>query len=115
MKQISKYSGLDYRKTMGIFLLCVCMIQPVVAHVIPGELEKMSRTDAATLYLKLGYLHILPLGLDHILFIVSLFLLSPKLKPVLWQATAFTVAHSITLGLAITRSLLRPPKLSSRS
>ncbi|HSZ34484.1 MAG TPA: HupE/UreJ family protein [Puia sp.] len=111
MNKIFKYSGLDYRKTMGIFLLCVCMIQPVVAHVIPGELEKMSRTDAATLYLKLGYLHILPLGFDHILFIVSLFLLSPKLKPVLWQATAFTVAHSITLGLAIYQIITPPTKI----
>jgi hypothetical protein len=33
--------------------------------------------------------------------VLSLFLLSPKLKPVLWQATAFTVAHSVTLGLAM--------------
>ena len=59
----------------------------------------MSGTDAAFVYIELGYNHILPLGLDHILFVLSLFLLSPKLKPVLWQATAFTVAHSITLGL----------------
>jgi HupE / UreJ protein len=75
--------------------------QPLSAHVIVGELEKMSITDAAVLYLRLGYEHIIPLGLDHILFVLSLYLLSPKLKPVLWQATAFTVAHSITLGLAM--------------
>ena len=111
MKQISKYSCIDYRKTMGLFLLCLCLIQPIMAHVIPGELEKMSRTDAAILYLKLGYLHILPLGFDHILFIVSLFLLSPKLKPVLWQATAFTVAHSVTLGLAIYQIITPPTKI----
>lgn len=111
MKQISKYSYIDYRKTMGLFLLCLCLIQPIMAHVIPGELEKMSRTDAAVIYLKLGYLHILPLGFDHILFIVSLFLLSPKLKPVLWQATAFTVAHSVTLGLAIYQIITPPTKI----
>ena len=51
------------------------------AHVVVQELEKMSVTDAAWVYLKLGYTHILPLGLDHILFVLSLFLLSPKLKP----------------------------------
>jgi len=68
----------------------------------------MSGTDAAFVYLKLGYNHILPLGLDHILFVLSLFLLSPKLKPVLWQATAFTVAHSITLGLAMYH-IISPP------
>jgi len=78
------------------------------AHVIVQELDKLSGTDAAWVYLKLGYSHILPLGLDHILFVLSLFMLSPKLKPLLWQATAFTVAHSITLGLAMYH-LIRPP------
>ncbi len=61
----------------------------------------MSSGDTALLYLQLGYKHILPLGLDHILFVLSLFLLSSKLKPVLWQSLAFTVAHSVTLGLAM--------------
>ncbi|HEY2350826.1 MAG TPA: HupE/UreJ family protein [Puia sp.] len=78
------------------------------AHVIVQELDKLSGTDAAWVYLKLGYNHILPLGLDHILFVLSLFLLSPKMKPLLWQATAFTVAHSITLGLAMYH-VISPP------
>src|ERR1700712_888639 len=84
-----------------IILFILFATQPLWAHAVTGELEKMSRTDAAALYLVLGYKHILPLGFDHILFVLSLFLLSPKLKPVLWQATAFTVAHSVTLGLAM--------------
>ena len=81
---------------------------PIWAHVIVKELDKMSGTDAAVVYLKLGYNHILPLGLDHILFVLSLFLLSPKLKPVLWQATTFTIAHSVTLGLAMYH-VISPP------
>ena len=52
-------------------------------------------------YLVLGFEHILPEGTDHILFVLGLFLLSCRLKPLLWQVTAFTVAHSITLGLAM--------------
>jgi hypothetical protein len=52
-------------------------------------------------YLRLGFHHILPEGTDHILFVLGLFLLSCRLKPLLWQVTAFTVAHSITLGLAM--------------
>ena len=52
-------------------------------------------------YLLLGYTHILPKGLDHILFVVGLFLLSARLRPVLVQVTTFTVAHSLTLGLAL--------------
>lgn len=52
-------------------------------------------------YVVLGFKHILPYGLDHILFIIGIFLLSTKLKPLLWQVTMFTVAHTISLGLAI--------------
>ena len=52
-------------------------------------------------YVALGYEHILPKGLDHILFVLGLFLMSTRWKPLLAQVTAFTVAHSITLGLAI--------------
>jgi HupE / UreJ protein len=97
-----------YSRIAGITLLLFLFTQPLWAHAIVGELEKMSRTDAAFLYLKLGYQHILPLGLDHILFVLSLFLLSPKLKPVLWQATAFTIAHSVTLGLAMYNIIKLP-------
>ena len=97
-----------YRKLLAFCLLALLISQPASAHVIVGELEKMSKTNAAILYLKLGYLHILPLGFDHILFVLSLFLLNPRLKPVLWQATAFTVAHSVTLGLAMYH-LISPP------
>jgi hypothetical protein len=92
----------------GFLLLGVLISHPLRAHVIVGELDKMSRTDAALIYLQLGYQHILPQGFDHILFVLSLFLLSPKLKPVLWQATAFTVAHSVTLGLAMYH-VINPP------
>jgi hydrogenase/urease accessory protein HupE len=74
---------------------------PLFAHDIVNELENMSTAESAWFYLKLGFEHILPLGLDHILFVLGLFLLSPKLKTVLWQSLAFTVAHSVTLGLAI--------------
>lgn len=52
-------------------------------------------------FLVLGYKHILPRGWDHIAFILCLFLLSSRLKPLIWQVTAFTVAHSITLSLAV--------------
>ncbi|MBK7374271.1 MAG: HupE/UreJ family protein [Chitinophagaceae bacterium] len=88
-------------RRFGLMILFLLVSQSLFAHDVVGELETMSRTDAALLYLKLGFTHILPLGFDHILFVLSLFLLSPRLKPVLWQATAFTVAHSITLGLAM--------------
>lgn len=83
----------------------------ILLHVIVGELDKMSGTDAAFVYLKLGYQHIIPLGFDHILFMLSLFLLSPRLRPVLWQATAFTVAHSVTLALAMYHIITPPARV----
>jgi hydrogenase/urease accessory protein HupE len=52
-------------------------------------------------YLVLGFTHILPKGLDHILFVLGLFLLAKELKPLFWQVTAFTIAHTLTLGLAM--------------
>ena len=56
--------------------------------------------DALWLYLQLGYTHILPKGLDHILFVLALFFASTRLKPLVWQISAFTVAHTLTLALA---------------
>lgn len=102
--------SLPARVLMLSFLGLFCC-QPLSAHVIVGELEKMSTADAAIVYLELGYRHILPLGFDHILFVLSLFLLSPRLKPVLWQATAFTVAHSVTLGLAMYHVITPPARI----
>jgi hydrogenase/urease accessory protein HupE len=59
-------------------------------------------------YLVLGFTHILPLGADHILFVLGLFLLSLRLAPILWQVTAFTLAHTITLALTIYGVLSLP-------
>lgn len=52
-------------------------------------------------YVVIGFEHIIPKGLDHILFVIGLFLLSAKLAPLLWQVTSFTLAHTITLALGM--------------
>ena len=52
-------------------------------------------------YAGLGFTHILPKGLDHILFVVGLFLLGTRWRPLLLQVTLFTIAHSVTLGLSM--------------
>jgi hydrogenase/urease accessory protein HupE len=67
-----------------------------------------SRAAIAANYLKIGFEHIVPKGLDHILFVIGIFLLSAHLKPLLWQVTAFTVAHTITLGLSIYGFIAMP-------
>lgn len=62
-------------------------------------------------YLVIGFTHILPKGLDHILFVVGLFLLSPRLQPLLWQITAFTVAHTVTLALGVLDIVVLSPAI----
>lgn len=70
-----------------------------------------TRFEIARQYVWLGYTHILPKGLDHILFVLVLFLLSPRLKPLLLQVTAFTIAHSITLALSVYGLLSLPSRI----
>ncbi len=93
--------------------MCICLLfSPFLfAHARIMEIENMSQTDAALLYLKLGFEHILPLGLDHILFVLSLVLLNPKLKSIFWQATAFTLAHTVTLGLTMYQVIKPLPSI----
>jgi len=64
-----------------------------------------------SIYLVSGFEHILPKGLDHILFIIGIFLLSLRFKPLLWQVTMFTVAHTITLGLAVSGYISLPDNI----
>lgn len=52
-------------------------------------------------YLWLGFTHIMPQGYDHMLFVVGLFLFAPQWRPLLLQVTAFTVAHTLTLAIAV--------------
>ena len=62
-------------------------------------------------YIVLGFLHILPKGLDHILFILGLFFFSTALKPLFWQITMFTVAHTLTLGLSMNGIISLSPNI----
>ena len=82
------------------------------ARSTPLDLEDLppppSGWRVAGRYLVLGFEHILPLGLDHILFVLGLFLLSARVRPLLWQVTAFTAAHTLTLALASLRIVSLP-------
>lgn len=50
-------------------------------------------------YIPVGFDHILPKGLDHILFVLGLFFFSTALRPLIVQVTSFTLAHTVTLAL----------------
>lgn len=79
-----------------------------------GYLEAGSISDPITLaggdqatgwqsflrYIPVGFDHIVPKGLDHILFVLGLFFLAARFRPLLLQVSLFTLAHTITLALA---------------
>lgn len=71
------------------------------ATVNMSDLVQISAFGAFINYIPVGYTHIVPLGLDHILFVIGLFLLSTHWKPLLWQISAFTLAHTLTLALGM--------------
>jgi len=97
------------KKHLAFFLLLfLATISSTQAHVINYELEKMSTDTVFWKYMLIGFQHIIPLGFDHILFITCVFFLNTSLKQVVIQASMFTLAHSITLGLAMY-GIIKPP------
>jgi hypothetical protein len=84
------------------------LLLPASAHTINYQLEKAPAGHVFWYYLAMGFRHIVPLGADHILFIAGLCLLNNNVRSMLWQATAFTVAHSITLALSLKNIIVAP-------
>jgi hypothetical protein len=103
LKQLKSYCILP-------LLLTLIILSPstVLGHTINYALEKAPDSHVIWFYLKMGVRHIIPLGTDHILFVTSLCLLSTHIKTILWQATAFTVAHSVTLALSMKGIIVAP-------
>ena len=105
---MSKQTSFKY---LLAFLMVVFLLLPapsLFGHTINYALEKAPTTDVVWYYLQLGYTHILPQGFDHILFVASLCLLNNKIKIIIWQATAFTFAHSITLAMSMKNIIIAP-------
>lgn len=80
-------------------------------YVFGAGIKPRTAWQVAAQYTELGFTHILPKGLDHILFVLGLFLLSTRWKPLLVQVTSFTIAHSITLALSIYGVFSLPPSI----
>ncbi len=60
-----------------------------------------SAIAVATDYIVQGFIHIVPRGLDHILFVLALLLFAKRASTLFWQVSVFTLAHTITLALGI--------------
>ena len=102
----------DRIKCLPLLLIsCFCIPVILFGHTVNYAMEKAQGGDVAWFYFKMGVQHIVPLGYDHILFVVSLCLLNAKFKTILWQATAFTVAHTNTLALSMKGVINLPSEI----
>jgi hypothetical protein len=106
-KPLNKYGLIFFLLFAGLFFSL-----PLFAHTINYALDNASQGLVARYYLKLGFQHIIPAGLDHILFVSALCLLSTRIKTILWQATAFTIAHSVTLALSMKNIIVVPSAIT---
>jgi hydrogenase/urease accessory protein HupE len=91
---------------VSIFLLL--MATAGYGHTINYALENAPVNEVAWYYFKLGFTHIVPQGLDHVLFITCICLINTKLKPIVYQASAFTVAHTVSLALSMKGIVVAP-------
>jgi HupE / UreJ protein len=89
------------------FVLKLLGAEPAYLTLAPGESLPLAadRKNAALSTswaeaFRQGFLHVLPKGLDHVLFVLGLFFYRREWRPLLCQSLAFTLAHTVTLGLA---------------
>jgi len=107
MRLLQKHNG---QRTILVLVFSFLAMQ-VWAHTINYALANAPTQHVVAYYLKLGFQHIIPEGFDHILFVIGLCLISTKVKTILWQATAFTIAHTITLALTMKNIIVAPGAL----
>ncbi|MCC7031075.1 MAG: HupE/UreJ family protein [Chitinophagaceae bacterium] len=99
------------KKSAIALLITLFSVISAHAHTINYQLDKMKDDEVISKYLQLGYTHILPYGFDHVLFILCVFFLNTDIKKIILQATMFTLAHSITLAMAVYGIITPPPNI----
>ena len=80
-------------------------------YTLAGPVEPPTALSIGRQYLELGFGHIVPRGLDHILFVLGLVLLGTRTRPLVWQVSAFTIAHAATLSLAVFEVVALPSRV----
>lgn len=76
-----------------------------------GEIYQLSLFDIAQRYIHAGIIHIVPHGLDHILFVIGLLAFSRSGHHLLLQISLFTAAHTLTLAAASLGLITLSPAL----
>ena len=110
----------SWHKNLGSVILRINSVtsEPLYTELIEGGKQSKlfsikNKTDVGHFhnikkYIQLGFKHIIPKGLDHILFVLALFLLTTKLKPLIIQISIFTLAHTVTLFLGVLNIITIP-------
>ena len=83
-----------------IIILTTMLLTNKTFAQVDTSIEDLSAIGQLGFFIYQGFIHILPKGFDHILFIIGLFLGSKNLKTLIVQTSLFTIAHSATLLLA---------------
>jgi hydrogenase/urease accessory protein HupE len=103
-RQVERYAVLFPGETSFTLDLTEQGIFPQAGVRTPGSVGLEAQPgDWLSLFLseiRHGFTHVIPKGLDHILFVLGVFLMTRKWKPLLLQVSSFTVAHTLTLWLA---------------
>ena len=76
-----------------------------------AEPRTQSTVSMVVAGLALGFTHIVPKGLDHVCFILGLFLLTSRIRPLLLQVSVFTIAHTLTLATTALGFITPPAAL----
>lgn len=99
---VAAYGPLVIRQGTGEGAYSAYLTDGQLSAPLPREtIASVSGLTAFGQYIVIGFEHIVPKGLDHILFVLGLFFFSLHMRPLLFQVTAFTLAHTVTLALAI--------------
>ena len=108
-EKMERFSFQALKKHGDIILRQVGVKNGMTQYLTPGEKSALisaksgpQTTWNSTLvdYISVGFTHIIPKGLDHILFVLGLLFLTLKIYPLVFQISIFTLAHTITLGLS---------------
>lgn len=110
-KQLVQRSWLTPDKTLRLPLSRDSLAARLARNADTTSAQKANIEGGFWRFVVLGFDHIVPYGFDHILFVLGLFFFSTKLGPLLWQITAFTVAHSLTLALSLLGVIQLSPRV----
>ena len=95
---VEKLRGLEFKRHVPKGIKSPNELRKFMLEELDREVSPEEMQASQSVMEKYG---LIPKGLDHILFVLGLFFLAMRLRPLLWQISAFTLAHTITLAMGM--------------